>query len=129
MTNQEAFDHVCKHLAQQKRRSEVDNGGCRYKYGALSCAIGCLIPDNKYSFWAESCQVDALSDAFLDWVGLSDVDRGLLKLLQMAHDTSYAPGDLFHALTHVAEQFNLDDSNVFLIREWQGVSIDEDLLK
>lgn len=49
MTNQELFDKCLTHLRQQGQRSVNESGECMYRApdGGM-CAIGALIPDEKY---------------------------------------------------------------------------------
>lgn len=49
MTDQEAFDAMCRHLLGMKKQSTGDNGLCLYR-GAndARCAVGALIPDEQY---------------------------------------------------------------------------------
>lgn len=56
MTNQELFDSCLTHMRFQRELS-VKDYRCRYRLGELSCAIGCLIPDSKYSLDIEDITV------------------------------------------------------------------------
>jgi hypothetical protein len=54
MTKQEIFDHVLTHLRKQGKPAinETDSGEdiCAYRTDdGLKCAVGCLIPDDKYN--------------------------------------------------------------------------------
>lgn len=47
-SKQEIFDTVVNHLHKQGKPAEVGNT-CRYRTeDGLMCAVGCLIPDDKY---------------------------------------------------------------------------------
>lgn len=50
MTNQELFDTCLNHLRKQGKRSVNSTGDCLYRApdGSM-CAVGALIPDDKYS--------------------------------------------------------------------------------
>ncbi len=37
------------HLTKQRQQASTSGGTCMYRFGALSCAVGCLIPDDKYN--------------------------------------------------------------------------------
>lgn len=52
MTNQEIFDTVAVHLLTQNKRATKANCSttCQYRTSeGLKCAVGCLIPDEKYT--------------------------------------------------------------------------------
>lgn len=50
-SDQEVFDKVAAHLLKQGERcyDPYKEPDCRYRNGELKCAIGCLIPSNRYS--------------------------------------------------------------------------------
>ena len=48
ITNQEAFDKSLKHLRVQGVRAVDSRESCMYRIDGLKCAIGALIPDEKY---------------------------------------------------------------------------------
>ncbi len=49
MTSQTMFDRVATHLLTQNKPARDSNGECRYRTkDGLKCAIGELIPDDKY---------------------------------------------------------------------------------
>lgn len=48
MNNQEAFAIVKKHLLCQRQRCVGDDGTCRLRANGLKCALGALLPDDKY---------------------------------------------------------------------------------
>ena len=48
-TRQQVFDKVATHLLTQMEQAVGDIGGsCQYRAGKLSCAGGCLIPDEEH---------------------------------------------------------------------------------
>ena len=103
MKKQEIFDKVYRHLLFQMERVE-DNDGCRYRLGKLSCAIGCLIPDDLYDEGIEQAPAyrfvvggdpDVSDHAQKQYalcrrigrkIGLYPSQRGLLEALQTVHD-------------------------------------------
>jgi len=86
MTNQELFDRVAGHLLRQNEQSLDEEGACCYR-GAegLMCAIGCLIPDDTYSYNLEhkACDHSAVIKA-AGLVGSYQIE--LAKQLQDLHD-------------------------------------------
>lgn len=42
------IDKVTAHLLQQNARCADDHGKCKYRCDGMKCAVGCLIPDDKY---------------------------------------------------------------------------------
>ncbi len=60
MTFQEVFDKVATHLLTQKKKS-IGEDGCSYRgEDNTSCAVGCLIPDSKYTPEIEGAGVQGL---------------------------------------------------------------------
>lgn len=92
MTQQEIFDKVAAHLLQQNRRAEGNGGGfCAYRGDhGLKCAIGCLIPDERY---LPEMEGRGASQIFYDFPYLAKAmgvdykrDGALLRELQRIHD-------------------------------------------
>lgn len=107
MQNQEAFDKVVRHLFTQKVKSELEDGGlyCAYRgNNGTKCAVGCLIPDDKYSFTMEMKTVLRLVDNFPGI--LVGYDLRLLNRLQQTHD-SCKVSEWETELRSLAVQFNL----------------------
>lgn len=104
MTNQEMFDTVAAHLLAQGKRSAVGLF-CKYRGPAGSkCALGCLIPDARYSAHlegqtAEDCEVQEAA-------GYTSEQYPLANELQVVHD-SRDPLTWAAELTRVARLFNL----------------------
>jgi len=49
MTRQQIFDRAATHLLIEQRKPAMHQGKCAYHTpNGLSCAIGCLIPDEAY---------------------------------------------------------------------------------
>ena len=91
MTYQEIFDKVATHLLTQNARSWAPSfpyRACAYRgIGGLKCAIGCLIPDERYSVELEGKA--ASSPLVMSAVGVpaADTDLGsFLRYLQGIHD-------------------------------------------
>jgi hypothetical protein len=121
LTNQQAFDQVVTHLAQQGRRAmgpaKWDQSAevCKYRGpDGTKCAAGVLIPDELYDPEMEG-------DGILVLLGryervretLSDVRPGLLSALQRAHDSSFAwygAGAFRSEFAKVVTAFQLDTS-------------------
>ena len=115
-TEQEVFDHVCEHLAQQKRRAVDDAGSCVYRAeDGLKCAIGCFIPDNKYAKLMEGKAIHILE---LEGRFNSNLDIVFLSQLQVAHDTSYSSARLKDHLRSIAYTYGLNKAKIDLITEW-----------
>jgi hypothetical protein len=113
-TNQTLFDTVVRHLWAQGKRVHL-NGNCKYRApGGLKCAVGCLIPDDKYT-----ADMDNPTDNGLETVmpkaGISMRHEFLLAELQIAHDvadhwnsSNTAPlSSLAVRLARIANEFNL----------------------
>lgn len=117
-TNQELFDHVCSHLAQQKQPALDGNGTCVYRTSSgLSCAVGCLIPDKQYDSDFEFTLVDDLvARSVLRFTAANIV---LAMDLQNAHDRSDTASDLQSNLRSIANEWQLDANKVDLIAEWK----------
>lgn len=86
MTRQETFDIVVAALIQQGRPS-VSSEGCMYRGdGDLKCAVGHLIPDDKYTPYFEglSCLSENLRIILHD----AGHDLDIVSDLQYAHDVA-----------------------------------------
>jgi hypothetical protein len=146
MTNplyQRTFDHIVRHMYKQGKPA-ASEGGCYYRtansdFGGpqLSCAIGCLIPDDKYdeslegvtpatryrgyNEWDPNEEVDRNNGRVdLFWsvlapLGFADnpADREFLQRLQTAHDTAMAQygitwfNDFASRMRKVAEDYEI----------------------
>lgn len=88
MTNQDLLDTVSEHLLTQMERSAIEVGNelhCRYRGpNGLKCAIGCLIPDEKYKPELET--IIASNSAILSAAGLTFEQSALVEELQNIHD-------------------------------------------
>jgi hypothetical protein len=144
MTRQELFDRISRHLLTQKKKAECNiNEGkrgsppswsCRYRApGGLSCAVGCIIPDELYTEALEGRGVTTLVERAvvmkdgtnrrhsLDvmqtvltaeqadfFYSLKD-HRDFLSTMQRTHDV-YAYPDWWQHLRTTAFQERLDNS-------------------
>lgn len=90
MTNQEIFDKVYKHLLTQNARSTGGFAfGCMYRgHAGRKCAVGCLVPDERYSTHLEGHGVSHphVLDALGFSVPVADDTMRLLDRLQRVHD-------------------------------------------
>lgn len=86
---QEIFDTVVTHLRTQGRRAFSDKTGCSYRAeGGLKCAVGCLIPDDAYSYKMEGYMAHELLDKYGDQLSQLRGHGELLRSLQRTHDDS-----------------------------------------
>lgn len=125
-TSQEVFEHVCRHLLTQLKRSRDIDGKCKYhlviKEGnkdiVLKCAAGCLISDKEYQRFKQNPE-------FLDWSDLIEFrivkekkHQGLIRELQRIHDDySLVPTeDWKPILIKTGKWYELDTS--FIEREF-----------
>lgn len=125
MNAQEIFDKVATHLIQQGEPAMDSNGDCVYRNDqGLKCAVGCLIPDDKYEGRFEQlgigANLSANKERQSDIEGLWSVLEGegilrdehlqLLEDLQEAHDGWEAGGVhlIIGALNYVADNHDLD---------------------
>lgn len=86
MDNQTAFDRVATHLlAQNEKATDNKSGHCVYRApDGRKCAIGALIPDDKYTSEMEGKMPEQLHNTW----GLfgNEVNIELLDDLQDCHD-------------------------------------------
>jgi hypothetical protein len=117
MTPQEIFDHVSRHLLKQGKAAMMDDHCCFRNPEGLRCAVGCLIPEDRYVPELENGSLgtivehlialqeghedepdfdgydEALMETIAESVGLppEEVPWGVLCALQGIHD-GIAPG-------------------------------------
>ena len=115
-TNQETFEIVAKHLITQGKVSLGPTGiNCAYRGdNGTKCAVGCLIPDEKYSSSLEGFSIQkykyATFDGAINITALMQelgYDLKLLKSLQGVHDNNPC-SDWSDALRSVASRFGLN---------------------
>lgn len=102
-TKQDIFDTVAKHLLTQNQKSQGDLGEeakqysgaqhsltgklfCLYRDAAgCSCAIGCLIPDDKYAPDLEGLPISS-SPRVQEAADIATAELDLARALQRIHD-------------------------------------------
>jgi len=111
MDKQEVFDKVATHLLTQMVRS-ADEDGCLYRGpNGLKCAIGCLIPDDKYDSGMEGlAAVSILVDKALP-ISIPDEEAfnswsEYLRVFQQIHD-HFHPAYWFSDLEELALIYQL----------------------
>jgi hypothetical protein len=116
---QEIFDHVCKHLAKQKKRCfDPKADQCRYRYGEMSCAVGSLISDEDYDRVMDdkNCSAEIVIDKWFPVAG--SVGR-LCRDLQVDHDIGINAEALKERLKLTAKNHKLKPDAIDLITEWE----------
>lgn len=103
---EQVFNYVAAHLLKQNKRSVCDNHQlgniCMYRgKDDMSCAAGCLIPDDDYNQDDEGCGVRTIE--FFN--KFSNHVKSLLRKLQVIHD-SYDPCGWPKMLNDLAKQNN-----------------------
>jgi len=120
LTRQEIFDKAYLGIAAQGFvMSQQNLGRCAYR-GAhgLKCAIGQLIPDDRYDPKMEigisvlgeagNTQIDKIWNQFPIFQELiGEGDLRFAKWLQAAHDNGYTPENMKEELTQFADRNNL----------------------
>ncbi len=119
MNDQDIFDTVSKHLLTQGKKSvmnptgEAGDADCAYRgVGGLKCAIGCLIPDDRYhaGLEGESATSPEVKLALGDVYNNSGPCPGfLIDLLQQCHDR-YLPDQWAARLDKIADLLKLNRS-------------------
>lgn len=114
MTKQEIFDKVACHLLRQNKRSVLIHLGgiseiCAYRSReGLSCAIGCLIPDESYHPSMEGKNVYLISKTFKEAPPAFDrVNLDFLSVMQEVHDCG-RPTEWVARLAYAAALFELN---------------------
>lgn len=89
MNKQEMFNKVWLGLQAQGWKQSIIGTTCRYRGPeGLKCAVGHLIPDDKYQSYWESSSIAYLIGRFPLLLGmqLTEEDMEFLEHLQRAHD-------------------------------------------
>ncbi len=109
MTKQQLFDTVATHLLTQRTRSLATNTNrCAYRgHRGTRCAIGCLIPDDRYDPAFEGLSVT--KPDILKAAGLRSTQREFAEELQQIHDMIH-PSRWRGALRIVAHERRLSTS-------------------
>jgi len=108
MDLQEQFDKMSNGLLEQGERSQTDWGTCAYRgCNGLKCAVGMIIPDEKYDASMEDnpCSHLMVYPTLLEL----GIDLDLAKAMQNVHDMK-EPTEWGDEFEKVADQFNLDYS-------------------
>ena len=114
MSMEAIFAKVEKHLITQNAKSVNKDGDCGYRnHLGQSCAIGCLIPANRYYKELEGNLLrddENVQDALKHVIGVNPKKRhmkiNLLMDLMNVHDDSYV-ADWKHELTMVKDAWGL----------------------
>jgi hypothetical protein len=117
---QTIFDRVAAHLLTQKKKSMTAGSPdgvcdpiCAYRgTDDLKCAIGVLIPDNKYrgSFEGNALDYSSVNSSLARAAGIrTEAQRTLAVDLQTIHDEEPVR-KWSGSLREVAGRYNLDDS-------------------
>ena len=99
---QEVFDQIVNHLLTQNEKCRDSKTYCRYKFGNLKCAAGCLIADDEYSdrmegySWAQLIKNNTVPDVY----------ASLISDLQIIHD-QFSVGNWKSGLEDCAKNNNL----------------------
>ena len=119
MTHQEIFNKVATHLLTQRKQAINDAGICFYRTPeGLSCAVGCLIPDDLYTplietgipgEWRQEGEGIAGKHlaVILEAAGFVEGDMQLLVRLQQVHDGHETVAGWRAELANVAGEFHL----------------------
>lgn len=99
---QEVFDFIANHLLTQGERCIDKKGLCKYRLGNLTCAAGCLIPEEKYKPEFEG---DSWNDLVMNF-NFPDKHIELIIALQELHDQCL-PGYWKKSLYKMAEEEEL----------------------
>lgn len=112
MTRQDIFNKVATHLAAQGKPASDEAGHCFYRMGGLSCAIGCLIPDDRYE--PEMDKGSGLKYVQEKMKDILDINDGFfLRELQLVHDTT--SGSIRDAMETFAYKYRLDPGILFTL--------------
>lgn len=91
LTLQETFDFVANHLYDQGKPAILSHGGiiyCRLRApDGCKCALGCLIPDDRYE---PRMEAETATYLITNWPEIfGSYDKSLITHLQFVHDESY----------------------------------------
>lgn len=112
LTTQEIYERAVRGLDGQGWKKSVDEvGSCMYRgINGLKCAVGHIIDDDIAKEWdngEEFSGVSGLSDSTLADAGLPPASRPLLGAMQIAHDRSHGPEDMYQKMHVLAERFDV----------------------
>ena len=109
LTYQEAFDTMLAHVRQQGRPAVGEQNICRYRQGELKCAVGALIPDDRYQPGFDTAE----------W-SLPDITRHLGGSTEFYQFLEFCQQHI-HGIP--ARNAYLDDSDCFLSDVEEGAKI------
>lgn len=93
LLHQQVYDTIASHLLAQGKPARINIKSivqCAYRTDqGLKCAIGCLIPDDKYDPKMEGKDIRYLQRVHPNL--LPKVESKFLTELQIAHDTTFYP--------------------------------------
>lgn len=111
MTHQEIYNVVLFGLRKQGVASVEPGKGCRYRGpNGAKCAVGMLIPDDKYHWEIETLGTsDDKVQACLPFA-MDSMVHHLLSMLQSAHDMDFRQSkeEWEIRMKNIAEQYNLE---------------------
>jgi len=118
MSRQEVFNKVYTHLLKQMRRS-IEGGRCHYRGpNGLKCAVGVLIPDNRYSPKMEGKHLHGIFEEISDLFESETHMVALLARLQEIHD-SYSPDQWKDRLKELAAGWKLNiPPSMYMLQEY-----------
>lgn len=116
---QEVFTKVVTHLRTQGEPArELKSSHCMYRLGELSCAVGCLIPDDQYDPSIEGESAESIMHTLSGIVDVSDDNVCmLLSELQTAHDMSAGTSVIWMELVNERLQLIADKYQLTLPEE------------
>lgn len=120
MTKQEIFDKIADHLLTQNAQCTEPgyNAMCRYRLDNMSCAIGCLIPDELYSKKLEGKEVtNRIVREVLKKADIVNEGRFLVNFQQM-HDY-FLPVDWSDELLAIAKTYKLNTSVLIKFKKFK----------
>lgn len=123
MTAQECYDGMVTYFSKDGAQLAKDGSACLYRLDVgkdvppLKCAVGCLIPDEKYttdmddvygsiSEWCDNYSAEA-DAAFVDIFGKDDETHDFLIRAQGIHDNAVEVSDFLDGLKDMADRFGL----------------------
>lgn len=130
MKIQEAFDKIATHLLTQQEKALDGGNNCAYlTEEGLKCAIGCLIPEDKYDITMEGFGVREMRelDYWMDELHLDDViEENMMNFYTEMQDTHDAwPVDEWPwRLKMVASDYGLDCDVVLAWEKKHGIKSD-----
>ena len=108
---QAIFDKMVTRMLKQGKRSETNEGSCRYRCGDLCCAAGALIDDKHYSeaFEGKNVSDHRVVIAIALSLGVANLEYHQLKVIELcqkAHD-QWDPSRWAERFEQIAKDYNL----------------------